>query len=261
MLTHVLLVAGREISHRLRYPSWALMEIAQPVLFLFFFGPLLTQFVRHTPGFPPGDSWTIFAPALMIQMVLVGASTVGIGLLTEQRGGVLERFLVTPMHPVSLLLGKVLTVTMTTLIQSCLIVLICVAAFDLRVPPTGLAASLLLVALLAVALASTSYAVALRVPDENTLPTVINALLMPLLLLSGSFLPITVGLAPRWLYEASRLNPVAYVMDATRAYFRGDFSAASSWAGAVCAVGLAVGAMAWAVASFRKLSWGAQRHM
>jgi ABC-2 type transport system permease protein len=60
-----------------------------------------------------------------------------------------------------------------------------------------------------VAIASCSYALALRLKSEETVPAVLNALLLPLFLLSGTLLPITTALAPNWLWRLSRLNPVA----------------------------------------------------
>jgi ABC-2 type transport system permease protein len=223
------------------------MGLAQPLLFMFFFGPLLTKFVAYTPGFPPGTVWEIFAPSLMLQMVLVGSSTVGIALLAEHRSGVLERFRSTPMHPAALLLGKVLCVVVTVLVQSTLIVVLCFLVFHLRAPIVGLAASMGIAGLLSAALASASYALALRIKSEDALPALLNALLLPLLLLSGTFLPITAALAPTWLYRMAQLNPVAHVMDATRAAFRGDFSVDAVAGGTASVLAMSVLALWWGV--------------
>lgn len=252
MLRDIGLVFGREVAQRTRQPAWLVMSLAQPLLFMFFFGPLLTKFVEYTPGFPPGDTWLIFAPALMIQMVLVGSSMVGIGLLAEYRSGVLERLRVTPMRPVSVLLGKVLTIAVSVLVQAALIVLVCHLAFGVDPPPVGLALSLLIVGLLSSALASLSYGIALWIKSEEGVPTFLNAMLMPMLLLSGTFLPITAELAPSWLYELSRFNPVAHVMDADRASFRGDFSTYSLLPGVISLVALVILALSFATWSFTR---------
>ncbi|MEU3619905.1 MULTISPECIES: ABC transporter permease [unclassified Streptomyces] len=252
MLRDVWLIFGREISHRVRQPAWVVMGLAQPLLFMYFFGPLLTKFVAYTPGFPPGSTWTIFAPSLMLQMVLVGASTVGMSLLAEYRAGVLERFRVTPIRPTALLLGKVLCVVVNVLTQSALIVLLCSVSFGLEVPLFGLIASMLMVALLSAALASASYALALRIRDEESLSALINALLMPLLLLSGTFLPITEGLAPGWLYRLAQLNPIDHVMEATRAYFRGDFTMDSVGMGSFSVLFVSGFALWWGVRTFAR---------
>lgn len=250
---HVWLVLGREIAQRLRQPAWLIMGLVQPLLFMFFFGPLLTTFVVHTPGFPPGNTWLIFAPSLMLQMVLVSTFPAGMTLLSEYRSGVLERFRVTPMQPAALLLGKVLCVAANVLVQSGLIVFLTFSVFGLRCPLLGLAASFLLVALMAVALAATSYTVALRIRSEEGTAGVLNALTMPLLLLSGTLLPITEKLAPPWLYRLSQLNPVAHVMEATRTVFRGDWDAQAIWPGTTAALLMSTGALVWGIRTFSRL--------
>ncbi|MET8771598.1 ABC transporter permease [Streptomyces sp. NPDC004658] len=250
MLREVILVFNREISHRVRQPAWVVFGLLQPLLFMYFFGPLLTKFVAYTPGFPPGDTWQIFAPSLMLQMVLVGTSTVGLNLLVEHRSGVLERFRVTPLRQSALLLGKVACVTTYTLIQSSLILLLCRLSFHLNTTFPGVLAALGFTACLAVTLAASSYALALRLKNEETVPVVMNALLMPLLLLSGTFLPITSGLAPEWLFRLSQLNPVVYVMTATRAVFRGDFGNPGVGVGVLWAVATCALALTWSLRVF-----------
>ncbi|MFF2519279.1 ABC transporter permease [Streptomyces sp. NPDC058086] len=246
------LIFCRELSHRLRHPVWVIMGLVQPVLYMFFFGPLVQKFVAHTPGFPPGGIWTIFAPALMVQMVIIGSTFVGVNLLVEYRAGVLERFRVTPASPVALLLGKVLTVATTVLIQSCLIVLVCHLAFGLNPSLAGMSLCLLIVGLLSMSLASCSYAIALRVKNEDGVQALLNALVLPLFLLSGTLLPITAELAPGWLWYLSRINPVAYVMDAGRASFRGDFAAAALPSGLIALAVMTTISLWWGVWTFSR---------
>ncbi|MEU9318281.1 ABC transporter permease [Streptomyces sp. NPDC048295] len=246
------LVWSREMTHRYRQPTWLVLGLAQPVLYMFFFGPLLKKYVAYTPGFPPGGTWNVFAPALMYQMVIIGSSFCGLSLLAEYRSGVLDRFRVTPMRPAALLLGKVCTVAVNVLIQAGVIVLVCHFAFHVTPPVAGLALCLLMAALLSAAIASCSYGLALRIRSEEALPAVLNALLMPLFLLSGTLLPITPELAPTWLWELSRINPVAHVMDASRAAFRGDYTAHTLLPGALALAALTLVSIGWALHTFSR---------
>jgi ABC-2 type transport system permease protein len=256
MLHDVWLIFCREMRHRYRQPIWLLTGIAQPILYLFFFGPLLTKFVAYTPGFPPGGTWMIFAPALMVQMVIVGSSFVGLSLLAEHRSGVLARFGVTPMRASALLAGKVLTVAVNVLVQAAVVALLCVLVFHVRPPITGMTLCLLIVVFLSAAVASASYALALRLKDEEKVPIVLNALMLPMFLLSGTLLPITAKLAPRWLWTLSRINPIAYVMDADRASFRGDFSAHGLLPGSTILIVMASLSFWWAVRTFTRHNTG-----
>jgi len=58
--------------------------------------------------------------------------------------------------------------------------------------------------------------------DEDASAPFIQGVSLPLLLLFCVLLPMT--LAPVWLRNASKLNPLTHVVDARRALFRGDFA-------------------------------------
>ena len=74
-----------------------------------------------------------------------------------------------------------------------------------------------LVSLIGIMMASTSYAVALWLKDENSYAPLVFTATLPLLLLSGVLLPLT--LAPDWLRRIAAVNPLAYAVDAARAAF------------------------------------------
>jgi ABC-2 type transport system permease protein len=61
--------------------------------------------------------------------------------------------------------------------------------------------------------------VALAVKSEDVLAPVINAVFLPVLLLSGILLPMS--LAPRWLQWAAAFNPLSHAVDAMRSLFAG----------------------------------------
>ena len=75
---------------------------------------------------------------------------------------------------------------------------------------------------------------------------------MPLLLLSGILLPMT--LAPAWLFALSRLNPFAYIVDAERAAFRGAVVRGTVGLGVAVALGVAALTVAWGVRTFHRES-------
>jgi ABC-2 type transport system permease protein len=75
-------------------------------------------------------------------------------------------------------------------------------------------------------------------------------LTLPLLLLSGVLLPLT--LAPDWLRAVAALNPLSYAVDAARALLNGDLASADVWQGFAVLAPLAALAMWWAARSFRR---------
>ncbi|MET9631257.1 ABC transporter permease [Lentzea sp. NPDC006480] len=245
MLLDTWLMFQREIRLRYRNRVWVAIDVSQPLLYIFLFGPLMKQFVSHTPGFPPGSMWMIFTPAMMMQVAITAGSFVGIGLLADYRAGVVERFKVTPCRPSAQLMGRILATALNVTAMASMVVASCVVFFDLRPPLVGVISCFAVVSLFAVFVATCSYSVALRLKNERSVSALINAVMLPLLLLSGTLVPITEVLAPKWLYSLSRLNPVTYMMDAARATFRGDLNLHSIGPGLVILSTLTLASIWW----------------
>lgn len=252
MLRDTQLIFVRDMKLALRSPTWLLIGIMQPLLYLFLFGPLMVSVVDHTPGFPPGGAWEVLTPALIVQTALFSGSFAGVGLLTEYRVGVVDRFRGTPASRAALLFGKVLAQAVQATAQSVLIVLVTLLVFDLDASLTGLLLSLAIAAVLAITLSSGSYALAMILKSEAAFPALMNAVLLPLLLLSGVLLPVSEQLAPGWLYNLARINPLTHVVDAERAAFRGDMSATALLTGSLVLLVMAVLALLWGTRTFRK---------
>ncbi len=75
--------------------------------------------------------------------------------------------------------------------------------------------------LIGLAVAPISYAAALILKSEDAFAPLVQAIAMPLLLLSGILLPM--GLAPDWLQFLSTINPFTHTVDAARALFNGQW--------------------------------------
>ncbi len=245
------LIFQRSMKQSLRNPAWVIIGIVQPVLYLVLFGPLLQPIIEHTPGFPPGDAYQVLVPALLVQLGLFGSLFVGFGLISEWRAGVIERMRVTPVSRVALLVGRALKDVVVLVVQGVLLTLLALL-FGLRAPFGAVLIALGLVAVLAMAMSSASYALALRLKSEDALAPLLNTIVLPLLLLSGILLPMT--LAPAWLYNISRVNPFVYVVDAERAIFRGDFGGSVVIVGIVVALALVAVMVGWGVRTFQRES-------
>jgi ABC-2 type transport system permease protein len=237
------IVFTRAMRLGFREPVWLFIALSQPILYLALFGPLLEKVVQSTPDLPPGDAWQVFVPGLLVQLGLFGTVFVGFGLVAEYRAGVIERMRVTPASRAALLLGRVLRDVVVLVVQATVLILVSVP-FGLRAPVGGVLVALVLVAALGAAFSSLSYAAALVLKTEDALASVLNSLSVPVLLLSGILLPMT--LAPGWLQAVSDANPLKHVVDAVRSLFQGDVAtSATGWgvasAVALVAVGLVVG--------------------
>jgi ABC-2 type transport system permease protein len=209
------LVFQRHMGITLRNPAWVVIGLVQPVLYLVLFAPLLKS-IATVRGFPAGGAYNVFVPGLLIQLGLFGSAFVGFSLIAELRGGVIERLRVTPVSRLALLLGRALRDVVNLLVTSILLVLLSVP-FGLVLHPLGLAVVLALQALIGLMFASLSYALALWLQSEDAFAPFLTTITLPLLLLSGVLLPLS--LAPVWLRDVAAANPLSYAVDAARAVF------------------------------------------
>jgi ABC-2 type transport system permease protein len=236
MLRDAMITFRYQMRLLLREPVWIIIVMIQPLLYLALFAPLLEP-ISKTKGFPPGDAWQVFVPGMLIQLGMFGSMFVGFGIIAEIRFGTVERMRVTPASRLGLLLGRVLRDALVLLVQATLLTLVAVI-FGLRVPFVGALLTVGLVLLLGIALASLSYAAGLWLKSEDALAPLLNMVSVPVLLLSGILLPMT--LAPRWLLRLSQANPFSHIVDAARAAFRDDLGDSQLVVGIICAAALAV---------------------
>src|SRR5262249_32277660 len=115
------LIFGRYLRQSLRNPTWVVVGLVQPFMYLALFGPLIKG-VSAAPGFPTGDPWQVYVPGLLVQMGMFGCLFVGFGIIGEYRLGVLERMRVTPVSRLALLLGRVLRDALVLILQSAILV-------------------------------------------------------------------------------------------------------------------------------------------
>ncbi|WP_109472230.1 ABC transporter permease [Ornithinimicrobium cavernae] len=242
------IVFRRQLRMNLRNPAWVLIGILQPVLYLFFFGPLLEPIVASFPG-APDNAYTFLVPGLLVQLGMFGAFFAGFGLIAEWREGVVEAERVTPASRTALLVGRLMRDLLQLLVQALILVGLGFA-MGMRAPLRGVLLGVGLTLLIGGACAAASNALALTTKSEDVMAPVINMVMMPVLLLSGIMLPMTLG--ADWLQRTSDFMPFRWVVDAVRNGFAGDFATSGIMWGAAWSVGLCVLAIWWGTAVFRR---------
>ncbi|MFB6524737.1 ABC transporter permease [Streptomyces sp. NPDC056399] len=246
MLLHdTALLFGRYARQTLRSPFQIFFGALMPLLYLLLFGPLLTGL----PLGAEGDSWQVLVPGLLLQLGLFGASFAGFSIIMEKNWGVFDRMRVTPVSRLALLLGRVLRDAALFVFQAVLLVLAALP-MGLRAPLPGILIGFGFVALLSVALASLSYALALKLRTPQEFGPAINTLAMPAMLLSGLMLPMT--LAPGWLDVLSRLMPFRHLVDAVREAYIGHYTTPTLLYGALVALGTAALAVTVGTRTFQR---------
>jgi ABC-2 type transport system permease protein len=230
-----LMIFRRQERLALRNPAWVIIGLTQPILYLALFGPLLTRLPAATLG-TTGNAYKFFVPGLLIQLGLFGSTFVGFAIISDWRAGVIERFRVTPVSRLAIMAGRVLRDVVTLVVQAAVLVLVGVA-FGLRAPVAAVFIGFGFIVLVAIGLASLSYAIGLLVKSEDAFAPMVNTVVVPLLLLSGIFLPMTLG--PGWLQAIARISPFRYIIDAMREAYAGQYLNTIMVEGIAVAVGLA----------------------
>ncbi len=210
------LIYRRSLILTLRQPVWVAMGLFQPVLYLFLFAPLLEGAAMTAGASASALNW--FVPGLLILTAFFAAFFAGFGLIAEIRYGVIERMRVTPMSRFAMLAGRALRDVTILTAQATLLMLVAIP-FGLELDAVGALLTLGIIALVGLTFSLLSSTLAIVTKSEDALAPIAQAVTLPLILLSGIMLPMT--LAPDWLQTLSSLNPLTHAVDAARAMFNG----------------------------------------
>ena len=243
------LIFHRSLWLTIRQPTWIIFGMMLPLLYLFLFGPLLEGATKAAGTSTNAFNW--FVPGLIIQIAIFGTAFGGFGLIAEMRSGVLERMRVTPMSRTAMLLGRSLRDVVILVLQALLLIILAIP-LGLKVDPMGVVVALGLLVLIGLVSSPLSYSAALVLKSEDAFAPLVNAVAMPLLLLSGILLPM--ALAPEWLKFLSTLNPLTHGVDAARALFNGAWGSPEIPIGVGITAVLAVFSVWLAARTFSRLN-------
>jgi len=248
MIKDIQVMFMRKLMETRRNPVFMFMSLTTPILYLGLFSPLLKG-LAFSQAFPTDNILIVFVPGMLALVAFGGGLFVGFGIVDELRSGVIERFRVTPVSRFAILAGMVLQVVVITLASVLFFVLIALP-FGFRTSIAGLAITIVLLGLLVATTSSFSYAVGLITKSEDRLAPITHGINMPLTLLSGMMLPMS--LAPNWLKTLAHFNPIYYVVEAARHLVLGELTDASVLYAFLFMVPVTFFVMWWATRVFNK---------
>jgi ABC-2 type transport system permease protein len=243
------LIYQRQMVLMVRSPMLIVFGLAQPITYLVIFTPFLLPGLASLGATDYADAYRVYVPGLLVAMCLFGGLFAGFSLLAELRSGIIERFRVTPISRVALLLGRAMRDVTAMLVQS---VIITVAAlpFGLSVPVGELLLAFVLLTLIGLMTTAISYDLTLLIRSEQTLGQVLNVLTQPIALLAGVLIPL--ALAPAWIQNVALWNPFSWATAGMRALFDGRMEDAAVWQGLIIVTTLAVLTVAWSARLFTR---------
>jgi ABC-2 type transport system permease protein len=206
------LLFRRKLREFLRQPTWVFVGLTQPLLYLALFAPLL-QSLAGRPGFRSGSVLDVFVPGILVLMAFGTGMGAGWIVIWEIDSGVIERLSVTPVSRWALVLGTVLRDVVTFVGPAVLVVVVAIP-FGFHAHWAGLAILLMLLALLTAIVSAWSAAMGILLRQIGSLAAVVTGLQLPLTLLAGILLPLS--LAPAWMVIVAHVDPLYYAVEAAR---------------------------------------------
>ena len=222
----------RWVMALLRQPWFVAITLVQPVIWLLLFGSLFKKVV-DIPGFHVASYQDFLAPGIVVMTAVFSSGWSGMGTINDLERGVLDRFLVTPVRRAPLIVGPLAQTSLSIVVQAAIIVgLAALVGASFPGGVLGVLAMIAAAVLVGAAIAAFSHAVALTARQEETLIGVVQFIALPLTFLSAAFMQLS--LAPQWIQDIARYNPVNWAVEAGRE----AVSAGTDWGFVLARLGL-----------------------
>jgi ABC-2 type transport system permease protein len=196
-----------------RNPAAAFFTFAFPLLFLVIFSTLLGGGTSPSPTGEEIESTTYFIPAILSFAVVTACFTnIAIGISFSRDEGILKRLRGTPCPGWVFLAGRVLHAVFVNLILVVIVLIFGQVFYGVDIPLDTVAAFVVTLVVGAGAFCALGLAATCAVPNAEAAPAVVNVMVLPLLFLSGTFIPI--GDAPQWIQTFAGLFPIKHFLDA-----------------------------------------------
>jgi ABC-2 type transport system permease protein len=241
------LLFQRYLTQLLRNPVWVIVGFSTPILYLALFTPLLKRLIG-SGGLPTGNVLDLFLPGILSLLAFATGIGPGFNTLFELKAGVIERFRVTPASRFAILIGPILASMLMMLVFDAAVVAIAFG-FGFSVHWAGLGVLVVLLGLLMVTVAAWSIATALVTKEISGFAAIANGINLPILLLAGVLLPISLG--PAWMRVLAHFNPLYYLVQASRVLAAGTLSGTAVWQAFAVLAPLCLLVLAWATRVFR----------
>ncbi len=208
-----LAIAWRNLIAYRRVPQLLVFSTIQPVIFVVMFRYVFGGAIK-VPGFR--YSYVDFLmPGIFVQTVVFGSIATAIGLATDMKSGLMERFHALPMARSAVLTGR----TMADLSRNVFVVILMsvvgfLVGWRIHANVLALLAGALLVLLFGYAMSWIFATVGLAVGDPETAQAAAFPVLAPLVFASSAF--VSPQSMPSWLRVFANHQPVSVTAQAVR---------------------------------------------
>jgi ABC transporter DrrB family efflux protein len=235
------------IAYR-RVPQLLVFSTIQPVIFVLMFTYVFGGAIKLPGPIPYVD---FLMPGIFVQTVVFGAIATAIGLATDMKSGLMERFHALPMARSAVLTGR----TMADLARNVFVVILMMivgflVGWRIHTNVLALLAGAFLVLLFGYAMSWIFATVGLAVGDPETAQAAAFPVLAPLVFASSAF--VSPDKMPGWLQVFANHQPVSGTASAVRALVNGGPTAAHVWQSVAWCVAILVAFAPIAVRLYRR---------
>jgi ABC-2 type transport system permease protein len=240
-----------------RNPAAAFFTFAFPILFLVIFTTLLGNDTSTLPSGAEVDNSTYYTASILAFSVVTACySNIAIAVTFSRDEGTLKRVRSTPMPGTSFLGGKVLHALGIMAILVVIVLVFGRVVYDIDLPTRSAPAFVATLAVGSAAFSALALACTAMIPNAEAAPAIVNATILPVLFLSGVFIPVDD--APRWIQLIGDVFPVKPFLEATIESFLPSPGNAAGWSVGDLTL-VAVWGVAGMVLAARFFSWEPRR--
>jgi ABC-2 type transport system permease protein/oleandomycin transport system permease protein len=209
-------VAERNLITYIRVPQLLVFSTIQPVIFV-----LLFRYVFGGAVSIPGVDYVDYLmPGIFVQTTVFGAIGTAVGLATDVKSGLLERFRSLPMARSAVLAGRTVGDLVRNIFVAALMAIVgFLVGFTLHTNWISFAFGMGLVLLFGYSLSWVFATVGLIVGDPETAQAAAFPIMAPLVFASSAFVPV--DSMPSWLQPFAEHQPVSVTASAARALMLG----------------------------------------
>ncbi|MEA2580442.1 MAG: type transport system permease protein [Actinomycetota bacterium] len=207
-----------------RNPASAFFTFAFPLMFLVIFTSLLGSGNLPINGVSIKRSWYFVGAMAGFGVISACFTNIAITVTFQRDQGILKRLRGTPLPAWAYLFSRVVHAMFVAAILVVITMVFGALLYDAPLP-TGLPLLEFFVALVVGALSFSALALALTgaIPNADAAPPMVNAVILPLLFLSGIFIPLD-DTAPGWIKLVGKIFPVKHFVDSLYGGFLGGFT-------------------------------------
>jgi ABC-2 type transport system permease protein len=265
-------LTNRELKKWYKNPVILLLSLIQPVLWLGLFGKamnfgaIFTDGAFNIPGlnipkevinqlgnmlmlnvFGTSDYFSFLAVGMLSFIIIFTAMFSGMSIVWDRRLGTLNKVMSTPVARGSIVMSKILSSVIRSLVQAAIILVLAVllGMNTSSMTVLGVVGTFASLALLSFGFSAVFLMLALRSTNQNTQMAIVNLLNLPLLFGSNALFPA--NLMPEWLQAFVKVNPISYATDIGRQLLLGaggmsplsfDFAYLAAFAAVFSVVGI-----------------------